>query len=891
VALIPGSRLGPYEVLGPLGAGGMGEVYRARDSRLQRDVALKVLPEAFAADPERLARFEREAQALAALKHPHIATIYGMHDERGEGGAHVRALVLEVIEGETLAERMERGPIPVEEAVAIARQIADALEAAHEQGIIHRDLKPANVKITPEGTVKVLDFGLAKLQAAEGRDASSLSMSPTMTSPVMVTGVSVLLGTAGYMAPEQARGKAVDKRADIWAFGVVLYEMLSGRRAFDGESVTDVIAAIIHKDVDWSALPAATPVAVRTVLRQCLQKDPKQRLRDMGDVRLLLDGALASPEPAVSASASSTRRGWLSVAVPALVAAAIAGVAVWLLARPEPPVREALRFEIGGRAARGLGVGISPDGKTVGFFDVSSSTPALWVHSLETGEAREVPGLTFGGRAGPPITSPDGRTLAIWIDGKIKRVDMAGGAAETLADAPNYAGGTWSSSNVILFADGRSIKRVPVGGGTTVTVTALDEARQETGHALPSFLPDGQYFLYRRNSTDPGVSGVYVGRADASPEEQDRTRLLATDSQVAFTSPDGGDDGYVLFLRDNLLTAQPFDARARRLTGEPITVLTQRIASQGGFAMFSVSNTGTLAYRAALSPVGTVVALNRSGQRETLVGGAKLERASNPRLSPDGRRLVAVLAGDLWVYDLDGRPPIKLTFDGNKFSPLWTADGTRIVYEQGGARGPVSVFSIPADGSGGAPAPIAPEGHFHPHGWAANGDLVAVRLEGGDIDLVRFAPRADGNAETVQETPAIEGLSAAVSSDGRWLAYTADSTGRSEIWVRLLTAAGPAVRVSPNGGSDPVWARNGRELYYREGDKMMAVAVDAGPAFNFKPPIELFTAAIASEAQPPHYDVTSDGRFVFIAPDDARDVPISIILNWTELLRNRAAAQ
>src|SRR5688572_20457571 len=277
----------------------MGEVYRARDSRLHRDVALKVLPEVFAADPERLARFEREAQALAALKHPHIAMIYGMHDERADGGAHVRALVLEVIEGEMLAERMERGPIPVDEAVTIARQIADALEAAHEQGIIHRDLKPANVKITPEGTVKVLDFGLAKLQAgAEAGPASSLSMSPTMTSPVMVTGVSVLLGTAGYMAPEQARGKPVDKRADIWAFGVVLYEMLTGRRAFDGESVTDVIAAIIHKDVDWSALPAATPPAVRTVLRQCLQKDPKQRLRDIGDVRLLLDGELAVPAPA-----------------------------------------------------------------------------------------------------------------------------------------------------------------------------------------------------------------------------------------------------------------------------------------------------------------------------------------------------------------------------------------------------------------------------------------------------------------------------------------------------------------------------------------------------------------------------------------------------------------
>lgn len=525
----------------------------------------------------------------------------------------------------------------------------------------------------------------------------------------------------------------------------------------------------------------------------------------------------------------------------------------------------------------------------MGFLEVGAAGPRLWLHSLDSSQSRALPGLDFKTRAGPSFWSPDSRWLGIWIDNKIKRVDLSGGPAETLADAANFGGGTWGTDNVILFADlAVGVMRVPASGGTPAKVTSVDASRQESAHLLPSFLPDGRHFLYLRLSTTPAVSGIYIGRVDASPEQQDLTRLLATGSQAVYASANGSDNGYLLFLREGLLTAQPFNARTRTLTGDAAPVLDEPIAVEGGFGMYSASDNGTLVYRAAVSGSGTLVAVNRSGQRETLLGGATLDRAANPRLSPDGRRLALILGGDLWSYDLEGRPPIKLTFDGNKFSPLWTPDGTRTVYEQGGSKGPVSLFAVPADGSGGPAQPVAPEGHYHPHGWTATGDLVVVRLAGGDFDLFRFAPRPDGKPEVVQ---ANEGLSGSVSPDGRWVAYTADPTGRSEIWVRPVPGPGAAVRVSPNGGNEPVWARNGRELYYLEGDKMMAVGLGLGAAFNFKPAVELFKAAVAVGGQPPSYDVMPDGRFIFVTPDETRDVPISVILNWSELLRNRAAAQ
>jgi Tol biopolymer transport system component len=901
----PGSRLGPYDVVAPIGAGGMGEVYRARDSRLKRDVALKILPAFFAADSDRLARFEREAQALAALNHPNIAAIYGFEEGSGEGDSRVRALVLELVEGETLAERIARGPVPVHEALTIARQIAAALEVAHEQGIVHRDLKPANIKITPGGVVKVLDFGLAKLtQGSDSRvqtpgSGASLaqtfaaSMSPTMTSPALVTGAGVLLGTAAYMAPEQARGKAVDKRADIWAFGVVLYEMLTGTRAFGGDSVTETAGAVIHKELDWSATPKDLPASAQTVLRRCLQKDPSQRVRDMGDVRLALDGAFTPDTPVTTAAPRvGTGRRIVEVAAAALVAAVMTGAAVWMLTRTDPPARFPVRINVPASPRMGPFLALSPDGRSFAFVAVDAgNVPRLWVHSLETAESRAL--TNAGVVRTPPFWSPDGKWLAFAADGKLKRIDVGAGLVETLCDVGNLLGGTWTSTNVILFADltKRGIMQVPAGGGTAVQRTLIDEKRGEGGHFLPWALPDGRHFLYLLGGNNPQINGIYVGSIDTAPAEQDRTRLsLAPRQGVAYAPASDAGTGYLLFLRDGLLMAQVFDPERRELSGEA-TPVAEQVGNDSIFGSFAVSANGTLAYLRASSETGSLVLVGRGGQSEATIA-ASLKGVSNPRLSPDGRSLAVVISGDVWRYDLDGRPPIKLTFAEKQYSPLWTRDGQRVVSEVSGKN---QLAAVPADGSGGTPQQVSPSGHFHPHGWTADGtEIIAVRMpdqskDSSSADLVKFAARADGQVQTIVATPAGEGSAAWVSPDGRWLAYTSDSTGRTEIWVRPIPGPGAAVRVSPNGGTEPLWARNGKELFYLESSNMMAVAVEAGAAFNFKPPTRLFESTYQRGEQPPSFDVAPDGRFVMIKPDSSGDAPITVILNWTELLRQRGA--
>jgi Tol biopolymer transport system component len=761
----------------------------ARDTRLHRDVALKVLPDAFAADPERLARFEREAQALAALNHPHIAAIHGVEENAstGAGQGTVRTLVLELVDGETLAERIARGPLPTDEAVRLARQIADALEAAHEQGVIHRDLKPANIKITPDGNVKVLDFGLAKLASVEpslSGAASGLSMSPTMTSPALVTGAAVLLGTAGYMAPEQARGRTIDKRADIWAFGVVLYEMLTGRRAFDGDSVTEVAGAVIHKEPDWRALPAATPPTVRLVLERCLQKDPKQRFRDIGDVRLALDGALvAVPPPAAAAPA---RRRVRELAIVAALAALASGAAVWM-ATPGAPPASAVRFQISSPDRLELVpmIDVSPDGRVITFLVPSAEGPRIWLHSLDSGVARAVPGDHVTTR--PTFWSPDGRYIGYWFDNSLRRVAMSGGPAEPLTQSRSFAGGSWGRGDVIVFAGDGGIHGVDGSGGTAVMVTTIDKSRNEDSHILPSFLPDGRHFLYLRTSTDPAVTGIYVGSIDVAPGQQDLTRLVATGQHAIYArGADDPDRGQLLFVRDGLLMAQPFDAARRLLAAAAVPAVDAPVLiSNGSYGTFSASQNGTLVYLRNQTSTGTITIVDRNGRAEPVASAAKLDRPSNPRLSPDGRRLALIVAGDVWVHDLDGRPPIKLTFDGDNYSPIWSPDGQRIVFERGGAGSDGhSLYALPADGSGGEAEPVAPSGHFHAQTWSAEGELVVSRITGGTGDLLRVAARPDATPVPIQQTPANEGWSAAVSPDRRRIAYDANPTGRMEIWVR-----------------------------------------------------------------------------------------------------------
>jgi serine/threonine protein kinase len=877
----PGFRFGPYEIVASLGAGGMGEVYRARDARLKRDVALKFLPEAVAADPERLARFEREAQALAALKHPHIATIHGIEESGG-----LRALVLELAEGETLADRIARGPVAISEAVAIARQIVDALEAAHEQGIVHRDLKPANIQIASDGTVKVLDFGLARIVGSPDSSDSlrfDASMSPTITSPAIVTGQNVLMGTPAYMAPEQARGKPADKRSDIWAFGVVLYEMLTGTRAFVGDTVTEVAGAVIHKELDLGALPEGTPQSVRLLLRRCLQKDPKQRLRDMGDVRLVLDGAFDPTASSARLHDLPSRSRLVAIAsVAALIAAVLAAASVWIFSRTDRIARYPVRVSVP-TPAEGtidpLTVALSPDGRHVAFVAPQNGENRLWVYSFQDGQSRVVTpqeAVRFA-----PLWSPDGQSLIILAEGGLKKFAVSGGAAQTVAELKNYSGGCWLNDDVIVIATGDGIVRIPASGGRLVQVTKLNASRSEGYHAAPSPLPDGQHFLYFQGSKDANIAGVYVGDVDAAPENQNATRLMAVPSTPVYAQNEGAEHGHLLYAQDGVVMAQPFDPRRLQLVGDAFRVpAMDRVHVADVFPAVSASANGAIAYRRAGSDLTSPVFLTREGKESGSIA-AGLDRAQHPRISPDGRSLALIVARDLWRYDLDGRPPVKLTSDG-ALSPVWSRDGQRIVYEGGG-----TLRAVAADGSG-KPEDVAPKGHFHPHSLTPDSrEVVAVQLvEGGTAgSLVKIALQSQSAPQPITRG----GFSAALSPDGRWLAHTAETTGAQEIWVRPYPGPGAPIRVSPAGGAEPVWAKNGRDLYYLQDKLMMAVAIDTANGFNFKPAVRLFETSHVRTPQPPSYDVTPDGRFVVLKSQRTGDEPITVIFNWTETLRANAS--
>ena len=880
MALASGTRLGHYDVTALIGEGGMGQVWQATDTQLGRQVALKILPNAFAADPDRLARFQREAQILARLNHPNIAAIYGIEEAEPStkgtsSGPEVKALVLELVEGPTLADRLAHGAIPLEDALPVATQIAEALEAAHDAGVIHRDLKPANIKVREDGTVKVLDFGLAKATAASPQVDPSLS--PTMASAA--TELGLILGTATYMAPEQARGKPVDRRADIWAFGVVLYEMLTGRRAFDGEDISATLADVIRSEPDWRALPDGLSPSLTTFLKRCLEKDPRDRIRDIGDIRLALGGAFDVIGTARPPDRAARPRRWpLELGGVALVSALLTGAAVWMLARTDPPRRHPVRFDIQMPSDIGRFMELSPDGRQLAFLALDvGGDPRLWVHSLETGLVRS---LTDVSDVGAPIFwSPDSLSLG-WADRTVglRTMALSGGLPEVAADTGSFSGATWSPEGVIALSVIDRIMRVQATGGSPVPLTVLDPERNEVSHTWPWFLPDGRHFLYLRSSRVDGESGIYVGSIDEDPGSQDTTRVVASDRQAYFVPAPGSTVGYLLFMRDDILMAQPFDDTRFELTGEA-SRLAEGVADTGLSAAVSVSQTGTLVYRRDDYPAA-LVWVDRDGREDGTIMEASGDAPAYPRLSPEGSRVAVVIEGDIWAYDLEGRPPVKLTSDGGYFSPIWTPDGATVIAEN-----TERLFAVPSDGSGGTPEAASPPGHYHPHAWLPDTDQVlAVSLiqSDGVADLVRFAPAAEAEPQPVVQTAAFEGFSASLSFDGRWLAYTADPTGESEIWVRGYPE-GSAVRVSPNGGVEPVWSSDGSELFYLEANGMMAVSVDTSDGFDFDAPTRLFEGPFLRFPQPPSYDVASDGRFLMVRPN--ADPTVSVILEWTALVR------
>jgi len=915
--LMPGTRVGSYEISSQLGAGGMGVVYRARDAKLQRDVALKVLPEVFASDPERLARFRREAQILASLNHPNIAAIYGLE----EAGA-VKALVLELVEGATLAECLEAGSLspgtgervgvrgkalPVEEALPIARQIAEALEAAHEAGVIHRDLKPANVKVRGDGTVKVLDFGLAKafdpLPHPSGRGEGA-SQSPTLTTPA-ATRMGLILGTAAYMAPEQAKGRPIDRRADIWAFGCVLYEMLTGVRAFEGDDVSDTLAAVLRAEPKWDAL-VGVPARLVRLVRRCLEKHPGRRLQHIGDVRLEIQDAIAEPPEERSAASLDATRGRhpryaLSVALTALGTCIVTALIVWAALRPEPaPATPPIRLTMVTGAPlfpTGLTLALSPDGRTLFYVGQGDGGAArrLYRRSLDQLEALPLNG-TDG--AGTPFVSPDGQWVGFLDtrEGALKKMPASGGPTVTLCKVTASRGASWSSDGTIVFGQAASgLMRVSAAGGEPQPLTSVPADSGE-GHAAPHVLPGGNGILFEVSGLSILARGVAV-YTSATGE----VRRLVDGGRPHYVS-----SGHIVFERSGSLWAVPFNVDSLELMGEPFPVLEGVRVNNSVAAEFVVSQDGTLVYaaRSAAAIESGVVWVDRDGKAgETIAEG--LSNASYPRISPDGARLAIVAGADqgrsLWVYDLSGRPPIRLTSQGTPYTSVWTPDGRGLAFEYDvdPASAEVPIHAIAADGSAsGPPEPLTAQGHHHPIGFTPDGRelIFSGNRPGSAWDVMAASVGAQSEPRPIVQTEHVEGFAgAALSGDGRWLAYVSDVTGRPEVWVRQYAEGGAPLRISPNGGVEPVWSRDGRELFYLEDDRMMAVEIRITPEFTFSAPKLLFEGRYAGRnQQPPSYDVATDGRFIMIKSAAAEMSPredLVVVLGWLEELKRRAATQ
>jgi serine/threonine-protein kinase len=923
MSLNPGARLGPYEIVAPLGAGGMGEVYRARDTRLKRDVAVKILPDTFARDPERLARFQREAELLASVNHTNIAAIYGL-EQIGDA----TAIVMELVEGETLADVIARGAgpgLPLDEVLATARQIADALEAAHEKGVIHRDLKPANIKITPAGKVKVLDFGLAKMIEPESA-SSSLTMSPTLS--VQATSAGVILGTAAYMSPEQARGKPVDRRTDIWAFGCILFELLTGKQAVEaGETVSDAIAAVLKSDPDWNALPPDTPPHIRALILRCLQKDPHKRLRDIGDARIdIEEGPSASAAAAVTGIGTTPperrRRSVLMVFSGLAGGVGLTAAAAWAFGQFGPaPALQPMRFAIVPAAAHPLAttftgrqIAISPDGKNLVYVSgTAGGFSQLIVRAIDRLEAEPLRGTS---NARFPFISPDGKWIGFFEGTELKKVSLNGGAPITLCQiAGTPRGASWGSDDTIVFATsdaGTGLLAVPAGGGESRVLTRPDVAHGEQDHLFPSVLAGGRTVLF--TITVPGpIENSQIVALDL--ETGKRKTLIRGGSQAEAVQ-----SGHLVYGTAGTLRAVRFDPERLEVLSDPVPVVEQIGMLSTGAADFAVSDTGTLVFIpgtfASIAGSGaarSLVWVDRHGREEPIKAPVRSYFAL--RLSPDGTRIALDARdqdNDIWVWDIARETLTRLTVDpGPDVFPIWTPDGRRIVFGTTRDGAAQSLFWQPADGAAIAERLTTATVPHYPNSFSPDGTRLLLQY-GGQIssgtaaadspasDISVMAMDGDRKVAPLLQTKFIK-RNAEVSPDGRWVAYESNESGRFQIYVQPFPNVNSGRwQISTAGGTKALWARSGGELFYVDGSgAVMTVPIQTTTAFSNGTPARLLEAKYFHGVQQSRsYDVSRDGqRFLLIkdVPATAADgrttteTPASmvVVVNWFEELKQR----
>ncbi len=903
-----GRTLGHYEIIEPLGAGGMGEVYRAHDTILKRDVAIKVLPEDMAADVERLARLEREAHLLASLNHPNVATIHGLEEANADDGPSVRFLVLAVAEGGTLADRLVSGALGVEEALEIAMQIARGLEAAHDRGIVHRDLKPGNIKITPDGLLKVLDFGLAKPTQAEGGDAGDelgLTLSPTLT--VAGTEVGVILGTAPYMSPEQVRGEPVDRRTDVWAFGCVLYEMLTGRRTFSEKTISDTLAAVLKDEPDWSALPAETPLQVGSLLRRCLHKEPDRRLHEIADARIELEETLGDPAVATlemlkkreAPRAPWLRLGWSLLAVLAVAIAATVLIPRLLPRSPPavPPLaRLAITLPAGAEPVTVIAspLAIAPDGNQLVHQGALGTTSMLFSRRVDQLESTPLAGTEGGGY---PFFSPDGESIGFASPGRLLRLRLGSDVPSTICDLDGYfRGATWGADDTIVFSSTGSggLLRVAAAGGEPEVLTTLDTDGTDVSHRWPEFLPGGEAVVF----------SLWEGFL---PDESSLAVVTLATGEIEIllqggTDPQYAASGHLLYSRAASLMAVPFDPDRLRVTGRPVPVAHDVHTNLSGAAFFAVSTTGALFYQTPSRQQDELVLVDREGTERPLAVPSPLGRYASPRFSPDGNRVAVGAFRDqeygVWVYDLERGTLDPLTQPGWGLidTPLWSPDGARVAYSLYRERRNAIAWTA-ADGTGEQELLFVDEGAMgpmNPNSFSPDGRVLLYqhqRTGVTEFDIVSLPVGGEGAPMDFVATPSMEG-GAAFSPDGRWVAYASSEPGSIEIYVQPYPGPGGRIRVSSEGGRGPAWSPDGRELFYISGSRLMVGPVEAGSVFSRGNPRALVELApgvsLGSSVFPRDYDIAPDGQhfvFVRIIEGSWRPSQRILVLNWFEELK------